>query len=376
MYYLFSCFISLFFNLHINIIQPLYYLQKKMVFFNIYRRFGKIAHKIGDKAMSTTMRKSRQGGHFSGTLDHTNKILSGHSKSANSLNKVFRSGIRTNKNMIKFNKSNINYNSSRAQANKLAIKWGFQNEKNFAKFISSSEVLTDTTRIYKVFNNLKKFAKKHPKSIAKFAVASGTVSGMVVYLRKYQEEHSGCNRYHKKSGNHYKFKGSFCYDSNTADTNPIHDTKHPLYHHNTWDCNYIHGLINENEPNESICKVFSLGCAGLCDWQNFNLLTQVTSGQYIPLEMNAETKIKINEYSYKCETYTILRTLTDSAANIVDDIYEGLSESVIGKKLYHFIQSKMSQILLILLILVCFFSLYKIINNKFGIKMVHERKLK
>ena len=121
-------------------------------------------------------------------------------------------------------------------------------------------------------------------------------------------------------------------------------TVHPLYGKHIWDCNY-HNFEN---GNPRIDKIIILGCNGLCNWKNFNILAQTTKGEYLPIE-------NINDnYMYKCENITILEAISMSASNTVNEIISGVVDSNLGSNIMKFFM----RLFCIILIIIGIFKMY------------------
>ena len=223
------------------------------------------------------------------------------------------------------------YEKNIKETNKLAKSLGFKNEKDFRQFIDT--VVPETskdTRLTRLFNYL----SKNPKSIAKAAVAGGTITAMVIYLKKYQRDRTGCFRYIKgytETTQPMKIMGNFCINDNTIDTNydyTISEKEHPLYYQKKWDCN-DNSLFNDSlDPKTN--HILGLGCNGLCNWQNFNVLASNTK-DYEPIDPKYHED-KINNYTYKCEHITILRALATNVGTIVDETFSGIMDATNVRK--------------------------------------------
>ena len=233
------------------------------------------------------------------------------------------------------------------ETNTIAKHMGFESEDDFAKFIkeSSSSSDADTKKLKNIFLLFKEYAQKNPKSIVKYAVITGTISGMVIYLKKFQSENTGCFRYEKNANINnvlikYKFKGNFCNNvKQEQETNYIKllpENNHPLYGKLKWDCSFNQFYSNENFATQDIDDIRFLGCNGLCNWENFNRLAQSTK-EYAPIEYNINNEEENNQYLYVCESSTILRELATSVGDTVNEVFTGLNRSIIGKQILNMI---------------------------------------
>ena len=226
--------------------------------------------------------------------------------------------------------------SSIHKSNVVAKSLGFKNVADYDKFIKNinPNKLTgkETGQLSKLYRYLLKVAKKNPKSIAKLAIAGGTLTAMVIYLKQFQGNHSGCFRYKRKRFSigedkiRYKFAGSSWCNTTSSDGNDddddikhISEREHPLYNQLKWDCNYS----NFDKKNETVNDILSLGCNGLCDWRNFNILAQTTGGEYqrIVSDQLLNFDERFYAYNYKCETVSFLQALSTSTAETLNNLF-------------------------------------------------------
>ena len=89
------------------------------------------------------------------------------------------------------------------QSNSIAKSLGFKDAVDFDNFIKNVNPnklnAAETKKISILFKHLLKTAKRNPKSIAKLAIAGGSVTALIVFLKKFQNDYSGCFRYRKKN---------------------------------------------------------------------------------------------------------------------------------------------------------------------------------
>ena len=227
------------------------------------------------------------------------------------------------------------------KSDSIAKSLGFKDTTDFEKFIKDINPYTLNTnemkKTSKLYKHLSNIAKQNPKSVAKLAIVGGSITAMIIYLKKYQNTYSGCFRY--KKGNiisnvlinddkiKYKFAGkTWCNttekysnsDSNSSSSSSIikllPENEHPLFNKIKWDCNYN----NFEKGNKKIDNILNLGCNGLCDWRNFNVLAKTTNGEYKPIN---DINLQQNNYIYKCETISILQALGMSTSSLLGDLF-------------------------------------------------------
>lgn len=245
------------------------------------------------------------------------------------------------------------YAKSKFKADKLANKIGFKNENDFFNFIQSIKdpsrlTVEQATRLSKVFKHFSKLAKKHPLSTVKLAVIGGTITAMVIFLKRFQQSHTGCFRYNGEDDVKRKFKGSnFCVndDNDNDDVELISEEEHPLYNvKNKWDCKF-----SNFKSNAKVDGILSLGCNGLCDWENFNVLASYSnSNKYKPIDNIGDEH---HEYLFKCEKMTFLRAISTSTSNAFNELF---FDSNFGKSI-------IKSIIRIFIIIILIFFLYNFI---------------
>ena len=243
--------------------------------------------------------------------------------------------------------------SSPSIANKRAKFLNFKSEANFYDFINemarkkNNYSIKDLKTLSNIYNYLKKFARKHPKSIAKTAIAGGSIIAMVTYLKNFQTKYSGCFRYdddndtiiEESSNIKYKFRGNFCVGNDDDDDDDDDDEEikllpelnHPLYGKNKWDCNFKDFFSSDDDDKrKKIDEIINLGCNGLCDWKNFNVLAESTTpiNHYNPITINDN-----DIYTYQCEKISILRALSTSFGDFLSETFSGILDSNLGDNL-------------------------------------------
>ena len=225
-----------------------------------------------------------------------------------------------NNNVITISSSSSNIEKS----NLVAKSLGFKNTSDFDNFIKNVNPkriidVKETKKLTTLFKYLSKIAKKNPKSIAKLAIAGGSITAMIIFLKNFQNDYSGCFRYNKSTNDKikYKFSGSWCNSNNTKNFNDeniksLPENEHPLYNQNKWDCKYD----SFDKENQQINEILNLGCNGLCDWKNFNILAKTTNGEYKSIFHE-----EFHKYDYKCETISLLQALSISTTNTLTDLF-------------------------------------------------------
>ena len=327
------------------------------------------------------------------TSSHGSKIFNKSSRVSSSSSFKHSNGkiknllMRVNKRQKKVTRTttkNKNISSiSTEKSNTLARDLGFDNVTDFNKYINDINphklTVVETTKLSRVFKYLSKVAKKNPKSIAKLAIAGGTVTAMVIFLKEFQNKYSGCFRYDKNGDSNvkYKFAGSsWCnitatdiIDSDNNEIKILPENTHPLYNHLKWDCNYTRfgqnpvSFVEENNNNNNneekeiiIENILSLGCNGLCNWRHFNTLAKMTNGEYKPIIIKDFDDTQIfYKYIYKCETIDILTALSMSTVDALSD----LLDTNLGIKI--------KQVFLMFILFILIYKLY------FGFKKRNEK---
>lgn len=270
------------------------------------------------------------------------------------------------------------YNKLIKRADAAAVNFGFRNESDFAVKLKEAADLCETAagkrrinndpRWRNVFLSLKKTKRKDKKLMA--AVATGTAAGLVIYLAKEQEKNTGCFRYKlgEEKGNkkddgliRYKIAGNFCIGGATSggegsnndydnDDKDVGDVKilafntHPLSDSERWGCDYDNFYATGDEiDRQRIDEIRQLGCNGLCDVLNFNVLASFTNDEYAPFIERATVgdddksqlggeNMNNDKFMYVCERATFLRTLIDQTLDVVDDVFdEAMSSSLVKK---------------------------------------------
>ena len=257
------------------------------------------------------------------------------------------------------------------KSNKIAKFLGFNNAKNFDNFIKNIDVkkltITQSKKLRKIFSYLSDVAKKNPKSIAKLAIIGGTLTAMVIYIKKFQATYSGCFRYQRKkitnyfdeSTTKYKFAGSSWCNTNgshNSDQNIslLSENTHPLYEQKKWDCEYDNFDKSNDSDKEVIDKIVSLGCNGLCDWQNFNTLARMTKNdEFREIIITPETDERFSsDYVYKCETVSFLHALASTTTNALGELFT-----------FSFGEIPIKPMIFIFLFIIFLYILYKIRKN-------------
>ena len=293
--------------------------------------------------------------------------------------KLFNSNLdtvlKTNPLTIKTKTTWVNNIKKRSTLDRNAKKLGFQNESDFNHFFKHVDAKkmtqAETAKATKLYNELSKIVKKSKNSggrttsVAKLAIAGGTISAMVIYLQSYRNERSGCFRLFKNSASNdnigSKFIGKMYYCGNASSEGKIRQRKHPLFAHEKWDCNY-NDFINKNE---TLDKILKLGCNGLCNVDNFNFLVRhhTESGKFAPVETD------LKQYKYECRDVSLLEALSQSTETAVSKITQGILDSELVKQI-------LKLLLQIFVLLLLFFCSYKIIKYMFQFENGENKKKK
>ena len=225
-------------------------------------------------------------------------------------------------------------NTSRVNITNTAEKLGFDNIRHFEDFIKNINPHHLSPPKVRKLTKIFKYLSKSKGTIAKSAIAGGTLLSMIIYMKHFQKKYSGCFRYDDNDDDKtikYKFKEICGNDDDDDDDDddvkllPIQE--HPLYGIKKWDYNYY----KFEKGNKEIDEILQLGCNGLCDWKNFNILAETTQGKYDPINPPANDK-----YVYNCETMSLLKALSTSTGNAVNEIVTGLYISNLGKNITNF----------------------------------------
>ena len=155
---------------------------------------------------------------------------------ASYLMKKNKMGNKNNISNINNRANNFNKNQSKSlsnvNANRIAKSLGFKNTSDFDTFIKKINQYKlnsyETEKVLKLYKYLKNVAKKHPKSIAKLAIAGGSLTAMIIFIKKYQNVNSGCFRYEIKGKDlnstiQYKFDHIGLCDNNNNNSNRDND---------------------------------------------------------------------------------------------------------------------------------------------------------
>ena len=254
--------------------------------------------------------------------------------------RILRRKPKMNGNNAIYKFNNIKSYHSLKKTNAIAKSLGFKNSIDVDDFIKKVNphklTASETKKMSNLYRYLLKVSKKHPKTIAKLAVAGGTLTAMIIYLKRFQNTYNGCFRYNNNDDEliKYKFDGIWCNNNNNNkiigklnDDNIklIPENEHPLYDKIKWDCNYNNFNNNNNnnkKTQEKINQILNLGCNGLCSVDNFNILANTTNGEYNPIVINKNNIL--SSFTYKCETITMLQALSTTTVNALDEIVTGL----------------------------------------------------
>ena len=127
-----------------------------------------------------------------------NNVLNKRKKSVSDVSYLMKKNKMDSKNITNINnKANIfnkNQNKSLSKlnidinANRIAKSLGFKNTRDFDTFIKRINQYKlnsyETEKVLKLYTYLKNVAKKHPKSIAKLAIAGGSLTAMIIFIKK------------------------------------------------------------------------------------------------------------------------------------------------------------------------------------------------
>ena len=229
----------------------------------------------------------------------------------------------------------------------IAVKIDFKNEAELFDYIKNFDTKKgDYSKFKKLFTLMKK-----NKSVMKFTGGATAAALLYHYCLLHQRSHSGCFRYLKdKDGNiieHTKKKidGSYCIPFSEP---KIHKRHHPLYGVEKWDCNF------KGFEGPEAKDILKLGCNGLCNVENFNILAGLTK-EYEPYTSDKESK-----HIYKCEIVTILGSLTEMTGDAIDDAIDGALNSKLGKR----IKTSFSSIKFYIFVVFLFFIYYHFFCNR------------
>ena len=262
------------------------------------------------------------------------------------------------------------------QSDTLARKLGFEDEQDFARKIVLG---AGSSRKAGVVSKLYKLLKTHPK-LVKYSV--GITSAAVLYniCMDYQTRHSGCFRYRRTKSEmetnemdnndrnkgvtddlylvetRQKVRGHFCVSDvsnnwgDNADVTWVSEEEHPLYDKPKWDCEFA-----RFQNTKSSEEIISLGCNGLCDPANFNILASLSNEAFSPYPKLDENP----DYVFKCEKVTFLRRIAELLGDGVDDIVDGISHSNLGKRVLDIFDLKpVKNIILLCFIILLLYFLY------------------
>ena len=342
------------------------YASKQKFIDDIAKRFGNIsdakASFVRDKAMTAV----KNGGDDMDFTSILTKIQKGDIAIPENIRRVIQTEHPFN-----------HYSKWIDETNDVAKNLGFRDEADFSKYFSDLDLkkeipVEDTLKLKGVFRYIKSYAKNHPGSVVKAAIAGGTLAYMVAFVQKFQAENTGCFRYAKNDKNNlvrYRFGGNFCVggetdkDSDRVKILPVEE--HPLFGvEDKWDCDYS----QFEAGNPVVDDILNRGCNGLCDWLNFNILTGYVTGSdknFQPLVLDDDNDYSM--YIYKCEKATILRAMTSFVSDAVDETMAGFADSQLGKKTIDFLKSQMGQaavfIAIFLLIIFLIYSASKFISG-------------
>lgn len=211
----------------------------------------------------------------------------------------------------------------------LAQKLGFQNEDDFFNYINEFQKVGNWDKLKNVFTLL----RSNKKTIAVLGAAASSLA-LLDYCKFYQALNSGCFRYRKKKDGGYREKsrtkigGNYCSPLTDVIGVKIKAEKHPLYNLEKWNCNIFEdkGLVLTNE----IADILDLGCGGLCDIEHYNKLVREINAKgestYEPINIDK------HKYIYRCERVTILRILTKTTGDAIDEIITGAINSNLGQR--------------------------------------------
>ena len=256
-----------------------------------------------------------------------------------------------------------------------AKKMGFKNSDEFDNFIKEVDPYNMTphqnTQARKIYRYLK--LNKNKKTILKWSVIGASATSLIVYLQNYQKKHSGCFRYHKDELNNpirYKFRGNIHSCHNIGDDQEgiyegdsqiklLDGNKHPLYRTLKWDCNYDKFY----KKTEAVDQILQLGCNGLCNLENFNLIASGhTMDKFTPL-LNPQD-VNYDNYIFKCENISLLQALSQSTGDTVNELFSGLFDSELGKQILKIIL----QLFFIIIIIIIFYKTFKYLTKPPSIK--------
>ena len=276
------------------------------------------------------------------------------------------------------------------ETDEMAKRLGFRNEAELAREIEAAAELCEmskngriivnkTPKMRNLFFHLTRL--KHKSSIVKGALLAGTISGMVIYLAKIQREQSGCFRYNLDNREQLvknKMAGNFCLgdvhdDSSSTDEFlskdliVIPENLHPLFEKDKWNCEFENFEMTGDVDRERVYNITSLGCNGLCNVENFNILASLTN-DYKEI-INDE-----NEYTFVCERATFLRTLTEESINYISEVADGVIDSNIFKGFYRHIYKYFIFLIILIIVIKIIGSNSTLMKNQWGASIYHEEE--
>lgn len=241
----------------------------------------------------------------------------------------------------------------------LAKKVGFKNEDDLFQYIKQNNV-GKTGKLKTLFNIM----RKNKKVVARLGLGASAIT-LYHYCVIYQQENSGCFRYRKNrngeciKSTRKKIEGHACWPINNSKGVEIKSRKHPLSSVEKWGCKDSIEDFKEANEKDILVKneILKLGCAGLCNVENFNTLAAMTDNRYKPVDKND------GRYIYKCERVSILKFLFDSAGDAIDDIVEGAINSDLGNRLVSIFDFTQIRFYIIIFIILFFYYHFFCKNN-------------
>ena len=244
-----------------------------------------------------------------------------------------------------------------------AKKLDFADEDEFYKFVRNFDARSP--KHLSRGRGIAKFMRKNVKSMA----LVGSTAAIILYLQHYQNLHSGCFRYLKAPETEegyepqtgVKMMGDYCVSSSSVE-GEIPAQEHPLYYVEKWDCD----CDAFDDSDESVRKIRSEGCLGLCNLENYNTMAAVHElpGKFHPVDTKED-----HQYVYKCQRVTFLQALNEN----VEEVTNQIADSALGEQIYAMFQFKRLKMMVCLLFIV---GLVYLACSAYGrVKEQHQQKI-
>ena len=249
----------------------------------------------------------------------------------------------------------------------IAKKLGFENEKDFFKYIDQFKPGDDLGKLRKFISLV-----RSNKDLITVVGVTASVGSILFYAKNYQAANTGCFRYRRTKGGGVRQKsktkigGNYCRSVTDNYAAKIDAKKHPLYKMEKWGCNPFSDK-NGYILDQSVVNIMDLGCAGLCNVKNYNALARVMNdigeSRYKPIDVEGD------RYVYRCEIATMLGAFTGMASDTIDQIISAAINSKLGQRIRNFFD--LGNLKFYIFLLVILFLYYKFVCKK-NTKTIHE----